>query len=248
MSGKMKNYLGMKKNGFQVIDTTLETNKSGQQKLLVQKITPPDKDWVCVIPASKFTSGELPLSPTEKRKNYVLRRNREIKLKDNKYIVNINFGGGNIRRVFDTRREASKFQKESVNHYVKTGSLPKKKNVAQSKISDHICQRNVGGKPRYIFEFKHGNERCRKSFKFKTDALEFEKAFFKKYDPSKPLPFVQTKNYNLAAHKCIHLCKRTYYFEKNFKGERHRKGFHTLPDALAYRNQWLTDHNLPIPD
>jgi hypothetical protein len=36
--------------------------------------------------------------------------------------------------------------------------------------------------------------------------------------------------------------------KKMFKGKRYRKCFNNFTDALTYRNQWLTDHNLPIPD
>lgn len=41
---------------------------------------------------------------------------------------------------------------------------------------------------------------------------------------------------------------RGYVFCKTYRGTKHRKYFSTLSDALTYRNQWLTDHNLPIPD
>lgn len=248
MSGKMKNYLGMKKNGFEVIDTTLEKDSTGNQKLLVQKMNPPDQGWIFVLPANKFVAGELPVSPIQKRKSYMLRRSRQIKHKNNKYIVDIAFGDGYRRRIFDSWKEASNFKNKAESDYITNGLIPNKKNVAQHKISNHIYQRNDHGNIRYIFEFRHGNERCCRSFQFKTDALRFEKAFFEKYNPSKPFPTIQIKNYSSTGHKFIHLHKKTYYFEKTYRGERHRKGFHTLSEALAYRNQWLTDHNLPILD
>lgn len=41
---------------------------------------------------------------------------------------------------------------------------------------------------------------------------------------------------------------KRYVVDINNKTGKCRKAFLTLSEALAYRNQWLTDHNLPIPD
>lgn len=54
----------------------------------------------------------------------------------------------------------------------------------------------------------------------------------------------QTKN----VHANISKSSSGFLFKKTVNGQTIQKYFHTLPEALTYRNQWLTDHNLPIPD
>lgn len=248
MSGKMKDYIGQKKDGFEVLDTTLETDAAGNQKLLVQKIIPPDKGWIFVIPANKFVAGQFPASATQKRKSNIAKRPKQIKKIDNKYRVTLVLKGESYARIFNSKREAIRFLKQTNADYIKDGSLPSKKNIAKCKISDHVYKRKDHENVRFIFEFHHNGEQCCRSFRHKEDALNFEQLFFERYDPKKPLPFIKYKSYNNTSHKFIHLHKNTYYFEKTYKGKRYRKGFDNLNDALDYRNQWLTDHNLPIPD
>ena len=54
----------------------------------------------------------------------------------------------------------------------------------------------------------------------------------------------QTKN----SHANISKQDNGFLFKKMVNNKTTEKWFLTLSDALAYRNQWLTDHNLPIPD
>lgn len=62
-----------------------------------------------------------------------------------------------------------------------------------------------------------------------------------------------TKTKAKSGHKYITYDSRKnrakrYVVDINNKTGKCRKAFLTLSEALAYRNQWLTDHNLPIPD
>lgn len=248
MSGKMKNYIGQKKNGFEVLDTTLDKDAAGNQKLLVQKIVPPDKGWIFVMPANKFVAGQFPASATQKRKSNITKRPKQIKKIGNKYKVTFVLEGKSRVRLFDSKKEAAHFIEQTTANYIKDGSLPPKKSIAECKISDHVYKRKDHGNIRFIFEFTHNGERCCRTFRQKEDALSFEQLFFEKYNPKKPLPFIKYKSYDNTSHKFIHLHKKTFYFEKTYKSKRYRKGFDNLNNALAYRNQWLTDYNLPIPD
>ena len=54
---------------------------------------------------------------------------------------------------------------------------------------------------------------------------------------------------NKLGVKYIHLDERNkYFFSKTFKGKTYTKRLPTLQKAIAYRNQFLKEHNLPIPD
>lgn len=62
-----------------------------------------------------------------------------------------------------------------------------------------------------------------------------------------------TKTKAKSGHKYITFDSRKnrakkYVVDIRNKTGRCHKAFLTLPQALIYRNQWLTDHNLPIPD
>lgn len=62
-----------------------------------------------------------------------------------------------------------------------------------------------------------------------------------------------TKTKAKSGHKYITYDSRKnrtkkYVVNIQNKAGRCRKAFLTFAEALAYRNQWLTDHNLPIPD
>lgn len=67
------------------------------------------------------------------------------------------------------------------------------------------------------------------------------------FDSSKDTNY---KSDNKLKHKYLskHNDGRGYVFSKTYQRIRHRKYCSSLSAALAYRNQWLTDHNLPIPD
>lgn len=65
-----------------------------------------------------------------------------------------------------------------------------------------------------------------------------------------PLRETNYRSTNKLNHKYLspHSNNSGFIFSKTFKGKRYRKYFNNFTDALTYRNQWLTDHNLPIPD
>lgn len=51
-----------------------------------------------------------------------------------------------------------------------------------------------------------------------------------------------------SGHKFVVRITKGWRFQKVIDGNKAQKNFKTLSAALAYRNQWLTEHNLPIPD
>lgn len=78
-------------------------------------------------------------------------------------------------------------------------------------------------------------------------ALEYKKGAYKKYLEKGLIPSKYHKP-TITHHKYIAMNRKNYCFSIRNRKYRISKTFSTLPDALAYRNQWLTDHNLPIPD
>lgn len=78
-------------------------------------------------------------------------------------------------------------------------------------------------------------------------ALDYKKNIYKKYLEKGFIPSKYHKP-TITHHKYITMNRKKYCFCIKRKKHYISKTFHTLPEALTYRNQWLTDHNLSIPD
>lgn len=86
------------------------------------------------------------------------------------------------------------------------------------------------------------------SFNTKDEAEEAYKKACKAILQKGSLPKPKQGVGNKVGHKYISKSRNSFFFHKVISGRKYTKYFHTLPEALAYRNQWLTDHNLLIPD
>lgn len=78
-------------------------------------------------------------------------------------------------------------------------------------------------------------------------ALDYKKAAYKKYLEKGLIPSKYHKP-SITHHKYIAMNRKKYCFSIKNRKYHISKTFNTLLEALAYRNQWLIDHNLPIPD
>lgn len=86
------------------------------------------------------------------------------------------------------------------------------------------------------------------SFNTKDKAEEAYRTALQNFLSNGSLPKSKQGAGNSVGHKYISKSRNSFFFHKTINGKKHTKYFRTLSDALAYRNQWLTDHNLPIPD
>ena len=63
------------------------------------------------------------------------------------------------------------------------------------------------------------------------------------------IPLVDSHRDKNARHYGYNKRRKKYYFRISLKGIRYSKsGFKTEDEAIAYRNKFLKEHNLPIPD
>lgn len=199
----MKDYRGIKKGGWQVIDTTLKKDSSLNQIVVVEKIDGNDKGTIKTVRASNFLRGNVPMTYHDKKKALFNKK----KSKTN------TTGYRNVIRSYKGRYKGMFQGQINVHKKVYRTSWCKTAKEASNQIK--------------TLREKWINE----------DILPDTKS-------------AKTK----TGHKYISLTKtqagtKEYHFQKKMNGKLViNRYFHTLSEALAYRNQWLTDHNLPIPD
>lgn len=166
---------------------------------------------------------------------------------------------GNLRVVGETGLRDAKNSKLMLTYNRKLERYEK-----HSKAS-LLSGQSTGGKfPKgnVSFDRRTSNYRARIGFKGETvnlgtfnTKLEAKKAlnnavYKMKNGTFEPSINTKYKSNNKLKHKYLskHNDGKGYVFSKVYQGTKYRKYFSALSDALAYRNQWLTDHNLPIPD
>lgn len=203
MSNQMKDYRGIKKGNWQVIDTTLEKDNSSNQIIVVEKINGADKGVIKLVRASSFMRGQVPMTYHDKKK--ALFNKKKFKTNTTGYRNVIQSYKGRYKGMF-------------------RGQL------------------NVQGKVYRTSWYKTAEEASKQVKLMRRNWVEKDilpnPQLAKTKTGHKYISFVQTK-----------AGTNEYHFQKRVGTKLVvNRYFRTLTDALTYRNQWLTDHNLPIPD
>ena len=237
-ANQMKDYVGVRLNGYTVVMSTGETDTTGNQILLVS-----DGERYVTVSANKFMNGWIPSSPEDRRRSYIKRKNTKVQKNGSKYVVSLTRNGYARRRKFNSEKEAAHFLNVANDLYIKQGKAVDKH--IPIKISEYIYKRDSPWGTKYVFEKKIKGKNYKKSFKDKSKALKFEALFDK--TPDKKRRQLMALGYSSSNYKYIHRGHSSFYFEKTMNGQRFRRGFADLESALNYRDAFLKEHNLIIP-
>lgn len=81
----------------------------------------------------------------------------------------------------------------------------------------------------------------------KEAEIAYNRAFHNYYDCG-IVPLPKQGIGNSMNHKNISKSRSSFVFKKIIDGNEYSKYFKTLDEAVTYRNKFLNEHNLPIPD
>lgn len=237
-TGQKKDYIGESVGDFKVVASTGEVDSTGNQIVLIS-----DGNRYAAVSVNKFMNGWIPLSPQDRRKSYVKRKNSKPKKIGNKYIVSITRNSRARVRTFNSEQEAINFLDAANELYIKQGKTVDKH--IPLRVSKYVFERESPWGTEYVFDRRIDGKRYSKGFKSKAKALAFEKRFSK--TPETKRKQLMILGYSSSNYKYIHQGRSSFYFEKTISGQRVRKGFNSLKSALDFRDAFLREHNLTIP-